>query len=155
LLVYCALLALLTAYPLQWLLREPSLWATLFVSAEAVFALLFLAPIWACFGLLFVWKGATRASPRSPAGTIRRCTRLAQEIARGNELFFSHGLIVATCILLLAGGAMLIGALPLLGAAAWHNAAIVLYALVLTPVCALIVLNRCAGALLIEWRRRR
>src|SRR3569832_124777 len=50
---YTALLFALTAYPLQWLLRERSLGATLAVSTEIVVALLCLWRLWPCFGLLF------------------------------------------------------------------------------------------------------
>lgn len=156
LLLYGLIAALLVAYPLRWLLRDQSLSATLAVSTEVVVALLSVWRIWPAPGLLFVWRNAI---PRRAAGAadsaLSRCVRRAFEITGRNELFFSHGLIVALTVFTLIVAAAAIGALGGALAPLQRIAAVAAYALVLAPLASTILMNRSVGALRADQRRRR
>jgi len=155
--VYTALVVLLTAYPLQWLLREQSLGATLAVSTEVVVSMLCLWRVWPCLGLPLVWKHAYPPATTSAEVTlaIRRSIELARQITGQNEVFFSHGLGAALAMLLLVCGAVGLGAFGADLAPEQHLVALALYALLLAPLAAATILNRTARALLIELRRQR
>jgi ankyrin repeat protein len=155
---YALLLLLLTVYPLQWLLRDRSLFATLAVSTEVVVALLCLWRLWPVFGLVFVRKGtgAPAAAPTSILATLRRATNLAYATSGQNELFFSHGLVVSFCVLLMAAAAIAVG-----GSDLWpvtpgmRSLLVVACGGVGAPLIAALILNRCADALVIELQRQR
>jgi ankyrin repeat protein len=154
LVLYAAVVALLVAYPLGWLLRDQSLSATLAVSTEVVVALLCLWRIWPAFGLVFLWNRSL-SSRSAGAPTLPACARYAHQMSGQNELLFSHGIVVAFNVFLLAVGAMAIGALyASLPRANWLGA-VAVYALLVAPVAATVIANRCASALLIELRRQR
>lgn len=155
LLIYGMLAALLVVYPLRWLARDPSLSATLAVTTEVVVVLLGLWRIWPAFGLLFLRREpapALRASSDSLlAGSVRR----AFEISGRNELFFSHGLVVALSVFSLAAGAIVLGALAGMYERSSWLGAVAIYAIVLAPLAGAIIINRSAGAVLIDLRRSR
>ena len=153
LLLYAGLAALLVAYPLQWLARDRSLGATLAVSTEAVVAVLSLWRHWPAFGLIFVWKDAD--TRRGTGASIGRCASFAQQITGQNELFFSHGLVVALSVMFLVVGAAAIGTDYIFDSRAVKLAALAAYALLVAPLAVLLIANRCAHALLIELRRQR
>jgi ankyrin repeat protein len=154
---YAALVALLIVYPLQWLQRDRSLGATIAVSTEVVVAIFSLWRLWPCFGLLFVWKGAYPNQSNNVGITtaIARCTRFAHQLSGNNELFFTHGLVVALGVLGLAAGAMGIGAVTAVIPRETQLLVLGIYALVFVPLAGMLIANRCADALLIEIRRQR
>lgn len=154
---YTALAALLIIYPLQWLQRDRSLGATIAVSTEVVVAIFSLWRLWPCFGLLFVWKGAypNQSSDAGITTAISRCTRFAHQLSGNNELFFSHGLVVALGVLGLAAGAMGLGAVTAVIPRETQLLVLGIYALVFVPLAGMLIANRCADALLIEIRRQR
>ncbi len=154
---YALLVAVLIAYPLQWLQRDRSLGATIAVSTEVVVAVLGLWRFWPVFGLLFVWRAAYPShSANAQIGTaIGRCSRFAHQLTGHNELFFSHGLIVALGVLVLTVGAMAIGLATGIAAPGVQLTALAVYGFVIAPLVCAIIANRCAGALLIELRRQR
>jgi ankyrin repeat protein len=154
---YALLVALLIAYPLQWLQRDRSLGATIAVSTEAVVAVLGLWRFWPVFGLLFVWRKAcpSQSTNVGVGAAIARCSRLAHQLTGHNEVFFSHGLIVALGVLALAVGAMAIGAAAAMSAPEMQLVAIAIYGLAITPLVCVVIANRCATALLLELRRQR
>jgi len=149
LVAYTALVALLIAYPLQWLQRDRSLGATIAVSTEVVVAIFSLWRLWPCFGLLFVWKGAypKQSSDAGITTAISRCTRLGHQLSGNNELFFTHGLVVALGVLGLAAGAMGLGfgTLAPVGPRETQLLALGIYALVFVPLAGMLIANRCAG----------
>jgi ankyrin repeat protein len=154
---YTAIVALLIVYPLQWLQRDRSLGATIAVSTEVVVAIFSLWRLWPCFGLLFVWKSAypNQSSDAGIATAISRCTRFAYRLSGNNELFFTHGLVVALGVLGLAAGAMGLGAATAVVPRETQLLALGIYALVFVPLAGMLIANRCADALLIEIRRQR
>ena len=150
-------MALLIAYPLQWLQRDRSLGATIAVSTEVVVAIFSLWRFWPCFGLLFVWKSAY-PNPSSDVGittAISRCARFAHQLSGNNELFFTHGLVVALGMLGLAAGAMGLGAVTAAVPRETQLLVLGIYAFVFVPLAGVLIANRCADALLIEIRRQR
>jgi uncharacterized protein len=153
LLLYAGLVVLLVAYPLQWLIRDRSLGATLAVSTEAVVAVLSLWRHWPAFGLIFVWRDAD--SGRRAGASIGRCVGFAQQITGRNELFFSHGLGVALSVMLLVVGAAAVGTDYAFDSRTMQLAASAVYALLLAPLALVLIVNRCAHALLIDLRRQR
>jgi hypothetical protein len=157
LVAYTALVALLIAYPLQWLQRDRSLGATIAVSTEVVVAIFSLWRLWPCFGLLFVWKSAypNQSADAGITTAISRCVRFAHQLSGRNELFFSHGLVVALGVLGLAAGAMVLGGVTALVPRETQLLALGIYGLAFVPLACALIANRCASALLIEIRRRR
>ena len=157
LVAYTALVAVLIGYPLLALLREGSLGATLAISGAGVIALISLWRCWPAFGLIFVWRHARAdASPLSRSrGAVRRSLAYAWHLTAENELFFSHGLIVALSLALLAQGALSLagfeGPIP----DRFRLPALAVYAMVVAPLAHWIIATRCASALLTETRRAR
>src|SRR5450432_3221496 len=94
---YTALLAALIGFPIIWLLREGSLGATLATSGAVVVALIVLWRWWPAFGLLLIWKKVDRpgAALARVSVAVRRSIAFAWNLTAENDLFFSHGLIVA------------------------------------------------------------
>jgi len=144
---YVALVALLVGLPLLWLLRSPSLQATLTLSACSVLCVLLLWRAWPAFALLFLPIDAQAAERqvRSQAAA-RRCLRLAQQLSGEHELFFTHGLPSGLCLLIAA-----LAALALAGAATAVSQEFFLlglagYALLL-PMAHGVVLHRTLSAL--------
>ena len=151
LVLYAALVALLIGYPMQHLRDEPTLGAALAVSGAAVLAMLSLWHLWPAFGLDAI--DAARRFPHS--GKAPSNVAFARRLASENELFFSHGLIVAAALLVLTQGALSIAGIELPVAASYRAYAVVLYALVFAPVAHWLILRRTASALLLECRRDR
>ena len=151
LVLYAAVVALLIGYPVQHLRDEPTLGAALAVSGAAVLAMLSLWHLWPAFGL-----GAIDAARRFPhGGKAPSNVAFARRLAGENELFFSHGLIVAAALLVLTQGALSIAGVELPIASAYRPYGVLLYALVLAPVAHWLILRRTASALLLECRRER
>jgi hypothetical protein len=154
---YALLVALLIAYPLQWLQRDRSLGATIAVSTEVVVAVLGLWRFWPVFGLLFVWRNAypNHLAHAEIGSATSRCTRFAHQLTGHNEFFFSHGLIVALGVLALAVGALTIGTASGSSAPEMQLAAVAIYGLAIGPLVCFVIANRSVTALLLELRRQR
>jgi len=160
LLAYCLLLAaytalstLLIAYPVSTLIRDGTLLAALALSGATVIALLALWRHWPTFGLLFLPE-PSHPSARSP-GLLKLSLARAWEMTDANELFFSHGLLVAFCLAAIGQGGLVLvgfyGALPPMP----RLTALVVYATIAAPLAQWIVAGRCADALLLSLRRAR
>ena len=154
---YTASVAVVLGYPLQWLWREATLGATLAVSAAAVIVLLGLWRVWPAFGLVSLWDDAcpqqSSRSRRRAAAT--RSIEFAWTLTAENELFFSHGFVVALCLLALAQGALSLAGIDAQVPQRLRIPALAIYALVLAPLAHWLIVHRCAAALLIERRRAR
>ncbi len=144
--VYSLLADLMIGYPLLWLLRDHSLAATLALSTVSVIALLSVWKAWPVFGLACIRRTRTRLS---------RLLEEAQRISTDNEIFFSHGLPVSFCLLILAIGAASIAGFGDIFPGSSRSVAIAIYALVVVPLASLIVINRTSTAMLVDTRRRR
>ncbi len=154
---YTAFAAVILGYPLQWLGQESSLGAALAVSASAAIALLGVWRVWPAFGFVFVWKAACSRQP--PPSRISfaavRSIRFAWSLTADNELFFSHGLVVAVSLLALTQGALSVAGVD---AQIPHRLFLIglgAYALILSPLAQWLIAGRCADALLVENRRVR
>ena len=150
---YVALVFLLIAWPMLRLSQEHGLGAALLLAAALVVALGALWRIWPAFGLVFVWDDAYPA--KSDGSWIFTAT--ARSIAFGRHLsreerFFTHYLPAALSLLVLAFVAItltgLYGVLP----SELRITALVVYGVVLMPLCCLIIANRTLRALLSEGR---
>ncbi|UXI68531.1 ankyrin repeat domain-containing protein [Tahibacter amnicola] len=153
---YSALLVLMLGWPLGWLLREPSLVATLALSTAVVVALLALWRIWPAFGLVLVWDDAyPEDDERSWIATaLSRSLTFSLHLTREHELYFSHGLWVGLIQLLLACAAAAIAGLGGVLPNELRLSALVVYGLVLLPVGQLLVANRTLRAVLTARRSR-
>ena len=148
---YAAFATALIAYPLQLLMQDASLGATLATSTVVVVALLAPWRLWPVFALVCT----TRTRSGESSGIITRSVRASLRLAADNELFFSHGLAVALCLLALVFGAMSIaGIFPILSEAV-QTWALACYALIVAPLAHGIIVNRTVTALLIDRRRQR
>lgn len=151
LLSYTVWLAALVAYPLRWLLGQATLPATLALSTALVLALLSLWRLWPAFGLVYVWDEAypDRSTASGIFTAVQRSLRFAKYLTAEQDIFFSHGLPVALCLLLLCCGALgltgLYGPLNLES----HSVALVVYALLAALACTLIA-NRSLHTLLTQ-----
>ncbi|MGH8192653.1 MAG: ankyrin repeat domain-containing protein [Rhodanobacteraceae bacterium] len=142
--VYTAIVFLLVAWPLLAMSQTPSLAATLGLCVALVIALVILWRSWPVFGLVFEWDDAFPAAAEHSWITtaLARSFGFAQHLTRGRDLFLTHflpaavaQLVIAFCALTLAG----IGAdLP----DEIRTAALFLFAVIVLPVCSLIVANR-------------
>ena len=154
---YTAFVAVVLGYPLQWLWHEATLGATLAVSAAVVIVLLGLWRVWPAFGLVSVWNDVcpqqSSRSRRRIAAT--RSIEFAWSLTAENELFFSHGFVVALCLLVLAQGALSLAGIDAQVPQRLRIPALAVYALALAPLAHWLIAHRCAAALLIERRRAR
>jgi uncharacterized protein len=142
---YTLLTALLIGYPLAWLLKVGSLGAALTLSGAVVIALLILWRWWPAFGTVF--------TVRAP-GPIR-AERAGVSAANAGDLFFSHGIPVALCLLVAGQSAIVLsgiyGPLP----NGFRLPALALYAVLIAPLTQWLVVVRSADALLIDRQRTR
>ncbi|MDR3387436.1 MAG: ankyrin repeat domain-containing protein [Rudaea sp.] len=89
------------------------------------------------------------------AAAIRRGVALAWSLTGENEVFFSHGLVAAVCLLVLAQGALSLAGIDGPMPHGLRIPVLAVYALVVAPLAHWIIAKRCAGALLEERRRAR
>ncbi len=148
---YAAFVGLAIAYPMTRLLRDPSLGATMALSTTAVLVLLSLWKSWPALGLAIL----IRNRRENHASLMSQAFERARRITGENELFFSHGVLVSLCLLLLVEGAFALGGLriPLHGNERWTI--LFLYAVCIAPLASWIVVNRTASAMVIERARER
>jgi ankyrin repeat protein len=148
---YAALVALLISYPLWWLESDPTLAATLALTTAVVAALLLPWRLWPAFGIVFAW----RRKRRKLDSILFLSVGFARQLTSQNDLFFSHGLAVGLCLLVLVTGAMSLAGILAVLPEQIRIPALAGYALVLAPLAHLIIVNRCMGAALVERRRER
>jgi ankyrin repeat protein len=154
LLAYTAVVAVLIGYPLEHLQSEATLGAALAVSGAAVLAMFGLWHLWPAFGLVAI--DAARAFPRTQTrGLLMRSIRAARRLSSEHELFFSHGLIVALALLILAQGALSLAGIDAPFDGDLRVYALAAYALVVAPFASWLALQRAAAALLQDCRRER
>lgn len=148
---YAIFVGLAIAYPLNRLLRDPSLGATMALSTTAVLVLLSLWKSWPALGLSIL----LRPRRKSNAPLMPQVFERARQITGENELFFSHGLLVSLCLLVLVEGAFALGGfgIPLRGNQRWEF--LLLYAICISPLASWMVVNRTASAILIASKRER
>ncbi|MGH8233858.1 MAG: ankyrin repeat domain-containing protein [Rhodanobacteraceae bacterium] len=144
LVIYTAIVFVLVAWPLLILSDTPSLAATLGLCVALVLALVILWRLWPVFGLVFEWDDAF------PAGTehswitaaLARSVSFAQHLTRGRDLFLTHFLPASLAQLAIAFGALTLAGLGASLPDEIRTASLFLFAVVVLPVCSLIVANR-------------
>ena len=155
---YVALVFLLVAWPMLRLTQHPTLGASLWLAAALVVALMVLWRLWPALALVFVWDDAYPAQSGHEGSSL--FTAMARSIAFGRHLsreehFFSHFLPAALSLLILSFSAIslsgLYGVLP----SEMRTAALALYAVVVLPLCCLLIANRTLRVMLYEGRRPR
>jgi len=149
---YTALVAVLLAVPVLWVLQVGSLLAALLLSVAFVVAMLALWRFWPAFTLSFVWDDAY---PHAEHGSwlttaLRRSLDFARHLTGDQDLFFSHGLpasllllLLSTCMLSLAG---LCEVLP----SEFRITALAIYGVLVMPLGNWVLINRTVRALLTE-----
>ncbi len=142
--VHTAIVFVLVAWPLAALSQAPSLGAALGLAVALAIALLVLWRLWPVFGLVFEWDDAFPAGENHSwiTAALARSLSFSLHLTRGRDLFLTHFLPAALAQLVIA-----VGALSLAGAGASlpdeiRTAALFLYAVLVLPVCSLIVANR-------------
>lgn len=152
--VYTFAVFVLVAFPLLKLTQAPSLAWALLLAVALVVALGALWRVWPAFGLVYLWDDAY---PEDSGNGSWIFTAMARSASFGRHLsaeerFFTHfvpaalGLLVlAFCAVALSG---LYGVLP----AETRLAALGVYAVVLLPLCSLLIANRTLRALLCDRR---
>lgn len=142
--IHTAIVFVLVAWPLLVLSQAPSLAATLGLCVALVIALVILWRLWPVFALVFEWDDAF------PAGTehswitaaLARSISFAQHLTRGRDLFLTHFLPASLAQLAIAFGALTLAGLGANLPDEIRTAALFLFAVVVLPVCSLIVANR-------------
>ncbi|MGH8163086.1 MAG: ankyrin repeat domain-containing protein, partial [Rhodanobacteraceae bacterium] len=155
--LYTALVFALIAWPLMALSRAPSLGATLGLCAALVVALALLWRLWPAFGLVYLWDDAfPEGEERSWISTaLMRSVTFAWHLTGEQEHFFTHFLPAALCYLALAFGALVLAGVGSVLPDELRTAGLILYALVILPLCTLLAANRTLRALLSERRGER
>ena len=150
---YTVIVFLLVAWPMLQLNQQPSLGATLMLTAALLLALAVLWRLWPAFGLLFVWDDAypvQRDGSWIFTATLRSIT-FGRHLSR-EERFFSHFLPAALALLVLAFGAIALTGLYGMLPSELRIVALALYGVVLLPLGCLVIANRTLRALLCERR---
>ncbi|MGN6789310.1 MAG: ankyrin repeat domain-containing protein, partial [Rhodanobacteraceae bacterium] len=142
--VHTAVVFLLVAWPLAVLSRTPSLAATLGLAVALVIALVVLWRLWPVFGLVFEWDDAYPAGAEHSwmTAALARSTTFARHLTRGRDLFLTHFLPAALAQLAIAFGALSLAGIGANLPDEIRTAALFLFAVVVLPVCSLIVANR-------------
>ena len=148
---YAMLAAMLIVYPLSSLMHDGTLVAALALSGAGVIALLALWRHWPTFGLIFLLPPSMRRPPIS----IQRSLASGWAMTEENELFFSHGLAVAVCLLAVGQGGLALAGFYAPLTQVPRPAAIAVYAVLVSPLAHWLILARCADALLLSIRRSR
>ncbi len=142
--IYTAVVFVLVAWPLLVLSQAPSLAATLALCVALVIALIVLWRLWPVFALVFEWDDAfPAASEHSWITTaLARSFGFARHLTRGRDLFLTHFLPAALAQLAIAFGALSLAGLGAALPDEVRTASLFLFAVVVLPVCSLIVANR-------------
>jgi len=142
--IHTAVVFLLVAWPLAVLSHAPSLAATLGLAFALVVALVVLWRLWPVFGLVFEWDDAFPAGAEHSwfTAALARSITFARHLTRGRDLFVTHFLPAALAQLAIAFGALSLAGLGASLPDEIRTAALFLFAVVVLPVCSLIVADR-------------
>jgi ankyrin repeat protein len=142
--LHTALVFVLVAWPLLALSRQPSLVATLGLAVALAISAVVLWRLWPVFALVFEWEDAFPAGERRAwiTAAITRSASFAQHLTRGRELFASHFLPASLAQLAIAFAALSLAGIGASMPDEIRSAAVVLFAVVLLPLCSLIVAQR-------------
>lgn len=142
--VHTAVVFLLVAWPLAVLSRAPSLTATLGLAVALAIALVVLWRLWPVFGLVFEWDDAFPAGAEHSwiTAALARSATFARHLTRGRDLFVTHFLPAALAQLAIAFGALSLAGIGASLPDEIRTAALFLFAVVVLPVCSLIVADR-------------
>lgn len=142
--LHTAVVFLLVAWPLLALAHQPSLVATLGLAVALAISMAVLWRLWPVFGLVFEWEDAFPVGKRRPWITtaLARSISFAQHLTRGRELFVSHFLPASLAQLAIAFAALSLAGIGASMPGEIRSAALFLYAVVVLPVCSLIVAHR-------------
>ncbi|GAB3023572.1 ankyrin repeat domain-containing protein [Oleiagrimonas citrea] len=153
---YTALVLVLIAWPLVMLTQTPSLASSIVLSIALALGAALLWRAWPAFGLAFLWDDAFPGSA-GKGSLIRAALSRSLQFARhlsGEERFFSHFLPVSLCTLIAAFGALALSVLVGVVPDELRTAGVLLYGLILLPLCCLVITNRTLRALLYEGQQR-
>ena len=142
--IHTAVVFLLVAWPLAALSHAPSLAATLSLAVALVVALVVLWRLWPVFGLVFEWDDAFPAGAEHSwiTAALARSITFAHHLTRGRDLFVTHFLPASLAQLAIAFGALSLAGLGATLPDEIRTAALFLFAVVVLPVCSLIVADR-------------
>lgn len=153
--IYTVLILALVAWPLIVLTRDPSLGSSIVLSIALAAGAALVWRHWPVFGLVFLWDDAF-PSAGGDGSWIRTAISRSLHFARhlsGEERFFSHFLPVSLAVLASAFGALALSGLYAVVPDELRTAGVLVYGLVVLPLCALVITNRTLRALLYEGER--
>lgn len=142
--LHTAVVFLLVAWPLMALSQSPSLVATLGLSVALVIALVVLWRLWPVFGLAFEWDDAFPSGEQHSwiTAALVRSISFALHLTYRRDLFLTHFLPASLAQLAIAFGALSLAGLGATLPDEIRTAALFLFAVVVLPVCSLIVADR-------------
>jgi ankyrin repeat protein len=142
--IHTAVVFVLVAWPLLVLAQAPTLTATLGLCLALVIALVVLWRVWPVFGLVFEWDDAFPAGEQHSwiTAALARSTAFARHLTRGRDLFLTHFLPASLAQLAIAFGALSLAGVGASFPDEIRTSALFLFAVVVLPVCSLIVANR-------------
>ncbi|HVU81631.1 MAG TPA: hypothetical protein VHD89_06460, partial [Rhodanobacteraceae bacterium] len=142
--IHTAIVFLLVAWPLMLLSQAPSLAAALGLAVALVVALLVLWRFWPVFGLVFAWDDAFPAGEEHSwiTAALARSLAFARHLTRGRDLFLTHFLPASLAQLAIAFGALSLAGIGASLPDDIRTASLFLFAVVVLPLCSLIVADR-------------
>jgi ankyrin repeat protein len=154
--IHTAIVFLLVAWPLTVLAEAPSLAAALGLAVALAVALLVLWRFWPVFGLVFAWDDAFPAGEEHSwiTAALARSLAFARHLTRGRDLFLTHFLPAALAQLAIAFGALSLAGMGANLPDEIRTASLFLFAVVVLPLCSLVVADRTLR-LLFDGRARR
>jgi len=154
--IHTAIVFLLVAWPLTVLSQAPSLAAALGLAVALVIALLVLWRLWPVFGLVFAWDDAFPAGEEHSwiTAALARSLAFARHLTRGRDLFLTHFLPASLAQLAIAFGALSLAGMGANLPDEIRTASLFLFAVLVLPLCSLIVADRTLR-LLFDGRVRR
>ena len=142
--IHTAIVFLLVAWPLTVLSQAPSLAAALGLAVALVIALLVLWRLWPVFGLVFAWDDAFPAGEEHSwiTAALARSLAFARHLTRGRDLFLTHFLPASLAQLAIAFGALSLAGMGANLPDEIRTASLFLFAVLVLPLCSLIVADR-------------
>ena len=142
--IHTAVVFVLVAWPLMLLSEAPSLTATLGLAVALAISLVVLWRLWPAYGLVFVWDDAFPAGEEHSwiTAALARSITFARHLTRGRDLFLTHFLPASLAQLAIAFGALSLAGLGATLPDEIRTASLFLYAVLVLPVCSLIVADR-------------
>jgi ankyrin repeat protein len=154
--IHTAIVFLLVAWPLTVLSQAPSLAAALGLAVALAIALLVLWRFWPVFGLVFAWDDAFPAGEEHSwiTAALARSLAFSRHLTRGRDLFLTHFLPASLAQLAIAFGALSLAGMGANLPDEIRTASLFLFAVLVLPLCSLIVADRTLR-LLFDGRVRR